>query len=153
MITRGSNFDLLNHVKVVDCIDGDISGRIRVISNMVNIYAAGVYPVTMEVTNSCGDLSQLTLWVTVLDKENSAAIELNEYVTYVECGSTFDPNSYINKVTNTHGSFLPKEGVQVKGTLDMNTPGEYRLEYHYSDQQAEGRTTLLVVVQSREGAS
>ena len=153
MLTRGDNFDILDRIKVVDCIDGDISGKVRVITNMVNIYAAGVYPVTLEVTNSCGDLAQMTLWVTILDKENSAAIELSEYIVYVDSGSSFDPNNYVSKVTNSQGSFLPKDAVQVRGSLDLNTPGVYRLEYYYEDQQAQGQTTLMVVVQDRGGAS
>lgn len=153
VITRGENFNLLNHVKVTDCIDGDLSNQIRVITNMVNIYAAGVYPVTLEVTNSCGDMSQLTLWVTVLERGNSAVIELKQYITYVEQGTTFDPYSYIQKVTNEHGTALSKDKVQVKGSLDLNAPGVYRLEYRYSDQQESGQTSLTVVVESGEEAS
>lgn len=153
VLTRGENFDILDHVKVIDCVDGDITGKIRVITNMVNIYSAGVYPVTLEVANSCGDLSQLILWVTVLEKENTATIELSDYIVYVDAGSEFDPSDYVNKVTNSHGTVLSKDNVQIRGSLDMNTPGAYRLEYRYEDQQAEGQTTLLVVVQSREEAS
>ena len=152
VIARGSNFDVLSHVKVMDCIDGDISRQIRVINNMVNIYSAGVYPVTMEVTNSCGDVSQLTLWVTVLDKENNAAITLSQYIVYAQQGSEFDPYSYIGTVTDTAGMYLPKEKVQVKGSLDMNTPGTYRLEYSYTDTLITAQTAMTVVVESEGGA-
>ena len=37
----GKSFDLLDYVRVDDCIDGDISDHIRVISNMVNNDLAG----------------------------------------------------------------------------------------------------------------
>lgn len=153
VFAQGKNFDLLGRLKVIDCIDGDISSRIRVLSNMVNIYAAGVYPVALEVTNSCGDVSQLTLWVTVLNKENSAAISLEQYIVYVEQGGAFDPYSYIRGVTDANNVSLPKEAVEIKGSLDLNTPGAYQLEYLYSDQNVSGQTAMTVVVQSREEAS
>lgn len=153
VFVQGRNFDLLSRLQVIDCIDGDISARIRVVSNMVNIYAAGVYPVTVEVTNSCGDMAQLTLWVTVLSKENSAAVQLDSYITYVDQGAAFDPYSHIQAVTDANSMALPKANVQVKGSLDVNTPGTYRLEYVYADQNVSGQTTMLVVVQGQEVVS
>ena len=153
VFVRGGNYDLLSRVKVDDCIDGDISSQIRVLSNMVNLYSAGVYPVLLEVTNSCGDKAQLTLWVTVLEKENSAAVALDQYIVYVEQGSTFDPYSHIQSVTDGNNLSLPVENVEIKGSLDLNTPGTYRLEYLYDDQNVSGQTALTVVVESREGAA
>ena len=150
---RGSNFDLISRLKVEDCIDGDISSRIRVLSNMVNLYATGEYPVVLEVTNSCGDRAQLTLWVTVLGRENTADIALSQYVAYIEQGETFDPYDYIRSVTDTNNLSLPKENVQIKGSVDLNTPGTYRIEYHYADENVSGQTAMTVVVESGEGAS
>lgn len=153
VLKRGANFDLLSHIKVNDCLDGDISSRVRVLTNLVNVYTAGVYPVVLEVTNSCGDVSQLTLLVTILEKGNSAIIDLDEYIVYVEQGGTFDPYSHIRAVTGENNLSLPKEDVQVNGTLDLNTPGMYRLEYSYSDQSVSGQTAMTVVVEGREGAA
>lgn len=153
VFVRGRNFDLLSRIQVNDCLDGDITSRIRVVTNLVNIYSAGVYPVTLEVTNSCGDMSQLTVWVTVLDRENSAAITLSQYIVYVQEGDSFDPYSYITSVTDANNLSLSKAKVQVKGSLDLNTPDTYRLEFTYSDQNVSGQTSMTVVVQSREGAS
>ena len=153
VFVRGGNFNLLSRLKVDDCIDGDISDRIRVLSNSVSIYTAGVYPMALEVTNSCGDVSQLTLWVTVLEKENTAAIELGQYIVYVEQGGAFDPYSYIRSVTDANNLSLPMEAVQVKGTVDLNTPGAYRLEYLYADKNVSGQTAMTVVVLEGEGAA
>ena len=74
--TIGSSFDLMDYISVEDCIDGDVSDRIRVISNMVNNYSVGNYPVVLEVSNSCGDTAQITIWVTYLSKENTANVAL-----------------------------------------------------------------------------
>ena len=153
VFVRGDSFDLIKRLKVEDCIDGDISSQIRVLSNTVNIYTAGVYPVVLEVTNSCGDISQLTLGVTVLEKENTAAVTLDQYIVYVEQGADFDPYSYIRSVTDANNLSLSAENVQIKGSLDMNTPGTYRLEYLYTDQNVSGQTAMTVVVESREGVA
>lgn len=149
---RGQNFDLLKYIGVEDCIEGDISNRIRVVANMVNMYAAGVYPVTLEITNSCGDMTQLTIWVTVLNQQNSATIALDQYIVYVDQGSQFDPYSHITGVTDQTGAPLQKELVQASGSIDMNTPGSYMVEYSYAADGKSGFTTMTVVVRG-EGAA
>ena len=146
----GSSFDLLNRIQAEDCIDGDISDRIRVISNMVNCYSAGVYPITLEVTNSCGDMGKLTLWVTVQDRENTASIALTDYIVYMEQGAAFDPYTLIASVTDQTGAFLPKEQITVKGSIDTNTPGAYQLTYSYADDRVSGQTPITVVVTGKE---
>lgn len=153
VLTRGSSFDLLSRLEVIDCIDGDITSQIRVISNSVNIYAAGVYPVAVEVTNSCGDLTQLTLMVTVLDQENTAAIRLKQYIVYLEEGSTFVPEDYIHSVIDGNNLSLPVENVEVKSSIDYNTPGTYQVEFAYSDENVAGKTAMTVVVEGKEVAS
>ena len=87
--TVGSSFDLIDHIRVEDCIDGDISDHVRVISNMVNNYSVGNYPVVLEVSNSCGDTAQITLWVTYESKESTAVVKLHRYIVYVQQGQTF----------------------------------------------------------------
>ena len=148
--SRGSSFDILKRLRVEDCLDGDISDRIRVITNNVNSYSAGEYPVVLEVTNSCGDLTQLTLWVTVLDRENSASIALKEYIVYLDQGESFDPYSLVTSVTDQAGTYLPKDQVQVQGSVDTGTPGSYRLSYSYTDDRVSGQTAITVVVAGKE---
>ena len=148
--SRGASFDLMDRVQVIDCIDGDISGDVRVITNMVNSYSAGVYPVTLEVTNSCGDVAQVTLWVTVLEKQNTASIALSSYIVYLEQGETFDPYALIESVTTQQGAYLAKDQVVVKGSIDADTPGSYQLTYQYADDQVSGQTAITVVVTGKE---
>ena len=149
--TVGNAFDLLQHIRVEDCLDGDISDRIRVVSNMVNNYSVGNYPVVLEVSNSCGDTSQITLWVTYLAAESTAAVALRQYVVYQQQGEAFDPEEWVVSVTDRNGVHLSTERVEVQGNLDVNTPGVYALSYHYSDGKLSGQSTLTVVVTERRG--
>lgn len=144
--TVGNSFDLLKHIRVEDCLDGDISDRIRVVSNMVNNYSVGNYPVVLEVSNSCGDTAQITIWVTYQSKESTAAVALQQYVVYHKQGETFEPERWIASVTDRQGAHLNLDAVEVQGSLDVNTPGVYSLVYSYSDGKLSGQSTLTVVV-------
>lgn len=147
--TVGSSMDLLKQVKVQDCLDGDITDRIRVLSNMVNNYSVGVYPVVLEVSNSCGDTAQITIWVTYLSKENTANVALHQYIVYHEQGETFDPKQWITSVTDRNNNALDKSKIEVLGNLDVDTPGVYSLAYNYTDGKLAGQSTLTVVVTER----
>lgn len=146
----GSPFDLLDFVGVEDCLDGDISDRIRVISNMVNNYASGSYPVMLEVSNSCGDTAQITLWVTYQSKESTAVIKLHRHIVYVQQGDPFDPQQWLAAVTDKNAVDLDAGKVTFQGNLDTNTPGCYQMAYSYDDGILTGQTPLTVVVTERQ---
>lgn len=149
--TVGSSFDLLDYIRAEDCLDGDISDHIRVISNMVNNYSVGTYPVILEVSNSCGDTTQITLWVTYESKESSAVVRLHRYIVYVEQGQTFEPNQWLASVADRNAAPLDTGKVEIQGNLDMNKPGCYQLVYNYNDGTLSGYAPLTVVVTERQG--
>jgi len=148
--TTGSSFDLLNHIRVTDCIDGDISNHIRVISNMVNNFSVGNYPVVLEVSNSCGDTAQITLWVSYLSKESTAVVKLHRHIVYAEQGAEFDPQQWFATVTDRNAVALDASHVEIQGNLDMEKPGCYQLVYSYDDGKLTGQSPLTVVVTERQ---
>ena len=149
--TVGSSFDLLEHIKVTDCLDGDISDHIRVISNMVNNYSTGSFPVVLEASNSCGDTAQITLWVTYRNEENSAVVNLHKYIVYVQQGDAFEPRRWLSSVADRNANALDMEKVEIQGNLDVNKPGCYQLTYSYDDGTLSGQSPLTVVVTERQG--
>ena len=148
--TVGSSFDLLEHVRAEDCMDGDISDRIRVISNMVNNYSVGNYPVVLEVSNSCGDTAQITLWVTYLNRASTASVKLHKHIVYVQQGDPFDPNQWLATVTDSNAAALDAKKIEIQGNLDTNRPGCYQLVYSYNDGKHTGQSPLTVVVSERQ---
>ena len=148
--TVGKSFDLLSYIQVQDSLDGEISDHVRVISNMVNCFSAGVYPVVLEVSNSCGDTEQVTIWVTYTTKENTALIALRDHIVYVEQGQQLDPYAYISSVTDLQNRPLDQRNLTVQGNPDMETPGAYQITYSYADSTRSGQTTLTVVVTERQ---
>lgn len=149
--TTGRSFDIIDHIRVEDCIDGDISDHIRVISNMVNNFSVGNYPVVLEVSNSCGDTSQITLWVTYENKECTAVVKLHQYIVYVQQGQQFEPMQWLAAVTDRNATALDVEKIEVQGNLDTNKPGCYQLVYSYQDGTLSGYAPLTVVVTERQG--
>lgn len=149
--TVGSSFDMIDHIRVEDCIDGDISDHIRVISNMVNNYTAGNYPVVLEASNSCGDTVQITLWVTYENKESTAVVKLHRYIVYLQQGQIFEPMQWIAAVTDQNATALDAGKIELQGNLDINKPGCYQLVYRYNDGVLSGYAPLTVVVTERQG--
>ena len=149
--TVGSSFDLIDHIRVEDCIDGDISDNIRVISNMVNNFSVGNYPVILEVSNSCGDTAQITLWVTYDNKASTAIVKLHQYIVYVQQGQTFKPMQWFAAVTDRNTAALDAKKIEIQGNLDVNKPGCYQLVYSYNDGTLSGFAPLTVVVTERQG--
>lgn len=150
MYMVGNSFDLLEHLKVTDCLDGDISDRVRIISNMVNNYAEGVYPVILEVSNSCGDTSQLNLWVHYTRTDYNVSIQLHKYVVYHPQGEEFDPYQYIASIADSDLNPLDPTQVQIQGTLDVEKPGIYQLVYSYAEGKLAGKSAITVVITERQ---
>ncbi len=148
--TVGRPFDLLDYIQATDCIDGDISDNVRVISNMVNNFSVGNYPVVLEVSNSCGDTSQITLWVTYESKESTAIVKLHQNIVYVQQEHTFEPLQWLATVTDRNATALDREKIEIQGNLDVNTPGCYQLVYSYNDGELSGYAPLTVVVTERQ---
>ena len=146
----GSSFDLLEHIRVEDCIDGDISDNIRVLANMVNNYSEGNYPVMLEVSNSCGDTQQITLWVTYKSKEDTAIVKLHQHILYAEQGDEFEPLKWLASATDRNMMPLDMGNIEVQGNLDMNKPGCYQVVYSYEDGKLSGQSPMTVVVRERQ---
>lgn len=143
---EGENFDLLDHIQVKDVLDGNISDQVRILSNAVSNFNEGVYPVVLEVSNSCGDTARLELLVTYLNEANTANIQLTQHIVYLPAGEEFDPDELIESVTDAQGNTLNTRRVTVKGNLDTETPGYYTLTYHYNYRDIQGQSAITVVV-------
>ena len=150
MYPMGEAITITDRVRLYDCLDGDISDRVRIISNMVNNYAEGVYPVILEVSNSCGDTSQLNLWVHYTRTDYNVSIQLHKYVVYHPQGEEFDPYQYIASIADSDLNPLDPTQVQIQGTLDVEKPGIYQLVYSYAEGKLAGKSAITVVITERQ---
>lgn len=147
-------------MSVNDCLDGDISSKIRVsFDNNAYINGTGSYKVTAQVSNSAGDTCSVPLEVTVVDENSDEEMDkyypmLSQYTVYTKVGQAVSPMDYftgfIKGTTEYTMDQLPAglnpAAVGVGGTVDYNTPGAYTLEYSYSADGVVTAVTKLVVV-------
>lgn len=122
-----SSIRLLQYLSAYDVVDGDISGKIRVTTQNVSAYDSDTYNVTIDVTNSLGDVESVPLKVIIRDQlPSTPPLTLSEYISYLKSGDSFSPTSYI--VTPSKSG-----AVKVNSTVDTATPGAYQVSYTYEN--------------------
>ena len=95
----GENLQVRDRLGATDMIDGSLTDRIKINASSFSTSYAGTFPITMEVTNSLGDTSTLTLDVVVRDSERGAPeIKLKQYLVYQKQGAEFDASAYVDSV-------------------------------------------------------
>ena len=132
----GNTVQLLDRLTATDVLDGNISDNIRVTTQNVNPTLAGSYAVTVQVSNSLGDVESLPLTVQVSNNAHAvSAVRLSEYIVYLEQGDTFRPRDYITAPADVSAVTVDSSRV------DTSVPGVYEVFYtHQTD------TVILTVV-------
>ena len=167
--------NLLDGIKVDDCIDGDISRNIRMLSDdEIDTAHVGDYSARLKVSNSAGGVSYLPVTIEIYDattKYRMPQIKLRDYLVYVERGSDFDEEEYIETITvsgtdyelvetgGTYGArWLPADNtdktidysrVDIESDVDMDVTGCYEVLYSFEDTEngtGTGVSRLYVVV-------
>ena len=131
----GSPVHLLDRLTASDAVDGDISANIRVTTQNVDTTRAGVYSVTVQVSNSLGDLESLPLKVTMTDSAQAEpTVLLSDYIVYLKTGHTFVPISSILAPDD-------RSAVAVDSAVNTKVPGIYEVTYTY-----QGDTVYQTVI-------
>ena len=161
-----SNFDVLRTVGAVDVLDGDIQHRVRAMTlEESSITVAGLHQVQFQVTNTLGDTHTQIFPVEVLTANTyDAQLTLTDYLVYLPVGSAFNPSSYLDcytlrgEETKLEGSVPKGFSLKTKGTVQVQQPGTYVVEYRLTytdphptnpelDKEYVGYSKLIVVVE------
>lgn len=147
VFTESGVADLLQRVGAQDCIDGDLSGRVKVSSkdNGSLVSSIGSHAVEFRVTNSMGDTAYLTATVDVVNgNANSAQITLSSYLVYLAQGEEFNPGAYVTSFVRGDKTYTnTADGVAIDSNVDPATPGTYEVTYTVDNSY----TRLIVVVE------
>ena len=140
----GEDIQVRDRLGALDQIDGTISDRIKVSTDSLQTYYAGLYPVTVEVTNSLGDTASLTLDIEIYDSIfGEPVIQLDRYLVYLDSAAGFDPDSYISSVTGA-----PESSVRVSTPAGGLRPGVNRITYTCTGTNGlTGSTVLYAIIQ------
>lgn len=148
IFTPNSVITLEDRLFAYDVIDGDISNRIRLSSVGVSNTEPGEYPITVQVTNSSGDTSSITLTVQI---ENTTSrhptITLSEYIHYVTCGDELTEETLRSLIVgaseSSSGKVVDAGDIMISGEVDTTARGSYSVTYSYMN--AEGLTHAVVL--------
>jgi hypothetical protein len=145
---ENTNENIFGYIGAVDMIDGDITANLRMNTN-TNMLEMGDYVINVEVTNSLGDFSTIELPVHIIDTINARIdIKLSESIVYIKSNDSFNPEDYIESVTNTDGTQYEKNIVNVQSNVNTSKSGVYEVIYTAEESDTvKGFTSLLVVVE------
>ena len=166
-LSGSGSYAYLANVTATDCLDGDLTRQIKLNTGTVKAVNDNVTerPVNLQVTNSAGDTSVLSLTATFEDygTYNQYAPSLSGYVVYLKAGSFLQPGRYLNGVWSggnvrafSASPFDLVTDITVDSSeVDMNTPGVYTVTYqlysHGSGDTASreklGTAELIVIVE------
>ena len=142
--------DIRAAVGARDCIDGDISERVAIVTTDYIRNTAGVFTVSLQVSNSMGDTIYLDVTVHVEGNETMAPqIQLKKSLIYVKKGETPVFEDYLGDVT-VNGVLMKPSDIQllISTNFDPNETGTYNVHYYISTNEGyEGHSILTVVVE------
>ncbi len=155
-----SSYDYLEHVSAEDCIDGDITRQIKINFGQTNAVSDTVIQqkMNMQVTNSFGDSAVIDMVVSMEDYTtyNKPSPSLSDYIIYTKVGKNINFSALIDgiwtagvKQSFSETDFTAQDISFYTGSLDLNTPGIYKVVYQLTREHTEwlGSATLYVIVE------
>lgn len=119
------------------------------VNGTVDNSKAGTYPVKYIYTDAAGNIKEADANVNVL--ANQLAIETKDTVIVSGPSSTWKPDDNFVSAKDIDGHPLKIKDLQVNGSVDPQKPGEYQVEYAYTDATGHSikKTATVKVVESK----
>lgn len=149
-LETGTDESIKDIIGAKDCIDGDISRKVKILSTTFSTLSSGDSTVTAQVTNSMGDTIKMKAHVIVRPRNIKApTINLKENIVYIKKDSKFNELGQIKSITTSSGKKLSKKGVKVShSTVNTKKIGCYYVEYIMNEGKTnESKTNLIVMVE------
>lgn len=127
----GEDITIMDKLKLVDCLGGDITYKLKIQTSNVNESQVGQYEFTASAVTDMGDEVFVRLPVNILSYDADAPIiELSEYLVYLKAGEPFSPTDYITCVKDMNGFAIDISEVFIFSQVNLNQPGsgQYRME-------------------------
>lgn len=168
--------DLLNKIQVTDCLDGDITDNLQIVSEKsISTTISGEYLVHLQISNSAGDTLDLPVTVEFYSASGESGrpvIQLTDYLIYVEEGETVDPLSYLKQlqlytdvyvwdpdelefVVDTGSEDMDSEyetpaisidEIKISNPVDTSVPGTYEIKYTFQNYDNSRDASVRLIV-------
>ena len=134
IIEVGDTFDPMADVTATDAEDGDLTDKIEILKNDVNVNEPGIYDVTYKVTDTQGASYTTTIKVTVNPKAAvlNACPVIKATDKTLTVGDTFDPKADVTATDEEDGDLTDKIEIK-KNDVDTTKPGKYEVTYKVTD--------------------
>lgn len=166
-LSETKNVNLSENLSAEDCLDGDLTNQIRtILDDSYYSGSAGAFPVTLQVSNSAGDVCSVQVELTLTDNEDRTESRkqyplLSDYIAYTTVNNPIDPGSYLIGLEQNGSEYTyeadgemlagTREAIGINSKVDYSTPGVYPVEYTYSaDGVITAVTRLYVVVEGEQ---
>ena len=137
----------ISYIGAQDVLDGDISALVSQVESTISYNIPGDYTFSVEVTNSLGDVEELTLPVHVIEEESQALeIQLSDALIYLDVGESFRAEDYIEGLVDASGRSLSTNLVDISSDVNTRQEGCYEVHYQAEDENGNRGETWLVVV-------
>lgn len=149
-LTVGGTFNPLTGVTATDAEDGNLTSKIVVVSNNVNMQVAGTYQVVYKVTDSKGNTFTLTRNILVSPKApatNTAPKITSTASSYLTVGQTFNPMTGISATDAEDGNITSKV-VVVSNNVNTQVAGTYQVVYKVTDSVGNTFTLTRAILVS-----
>ena len=142
----GKNVTVLDRISAIDCVEGNITNKLKIVSSDIDKDVPGIYSLGVEVSNKFGDVVSVSLPVNVVEGSyNNEVIDMDNYMAVVEVGEEFDPWSYISSARFIDGTAIDLNTVEVVNDVDTSTAGVYQVRYYCYDYDGRNCMTSLTV--------
>ena len=139
---QGATLLVRDRLGATDLLDGSISDRIKITATSLSTNYEGIYPLTVEVSNSLGDTASLTLDVEIRSRlAGEPIISLRTYLVYLGAGQELSALDYLASVTGGDETAvyvtLPEGGLQ---------PGVNKVRYSCTGYTGVTGSTIFYVI-------
>ena len=133
-IEVGDEFDPRADVTAQDEEDGDLTDKIEILKNDVNVNEPGIYDVTYKVTDTQGASYTTTIKVTVNPKAAvlNACPVIKATDKTLTVGDQFNPRADVTAEDEEDGDLTDKIEI-LKNEVDTTKPGKYEVTYKVTD--------------------